>query len=188
MVEISLSGSGEGPGWVTAPGYSTAAFRLHVRVCWFCQVPRGGANFKVCDRLRGGGTGGLGSAWALRACAEQEGRRAESWGPGWCSAVGVRAPGARLRVGRTRGYGPSWMGGLIEVPVVFGPPQVWGVVSRRGLERWRPGGELQTFEDFAGDTGRHAGRQSGLLARQATSDPLPEPLSMFAPAGRGPAG
>jgi hypothetical protein len=25
MVEISLSGSGEGPGWVTAPGYSTAA-------------------------------------------------------------------------------------------------------------------------------------------------------------------
>ena len=26
MVEISLSGSGEGPGWGTAPGYSTAAF------------------------------------------------------------------------------------------------------------------------------------------------------------------
>ncbi len=26
MVAISLSGSGEGPGWVTAPGYSTAAF------------------------------------------------------------------------------------------------------------------------------------------------------------------
>ena len=26
MVEISLSGSGEGPGWVTAPGYSTAPF------------------------------------------------------------------------------------------------------------------------------------------------------------------
>jgi hypothetical protein len=25
MVEISLSGSGEGSGWVTAPGYSTAA-------------------------------------------------------------------------------------------------------------------------------------------------------------------
>ena len=25
MVEISLSGSGEGPGWATAPGYSTAA-------------------------------------------------------------------------------------------------------------------------------------------------------------------
>ena len=23
MLEISLSGSGEGPGWVTAPGYST---------------------------------------------------------------------------------------------------------------------------------------------------------------------
>jgi len=26
MVEISLSGSGEGPGWVTAPGYSTGPF------------------------------------------------------------------------------------------------------------------------------------------------------------------
>ncbi len=28
MVEISLYGSGEGPGWVTAPGYSTAPFSL----------------------------------------------------------------------------------------------------------------------------------------------------------------
>jgi len=28
MVEISLYGSGEGPGWVTAPGYSTPARRL----------------------------------------------------------------------------------------------------------------------------------------------------------------
>jgi hypothetical protein len=36
MVEISLSGSGEGPGWVTAPGYSTAPFSDHVRV----SVPR----------------------------------------------------------------------------------------------------------------------------------------------------
>jgi hypothetical protein len=26
MVEISLSGSGEGSGWATAPGYSTAGF------------------------------------------------------------------------------------------------------------------------------------------------------------------
>ena len=26
MVEISLSGSGEGPGWATAPGYSTESF------------------------------------------------------------------------------------------------------------------------------------------------------------------
>jgi len=26
MVEISLYGSGEGPGWVTAPGYSTSGF------------------------------------------------------------------------------------------------------------------------------------------------------------------
>ena len=27
MVEISLSGSGEGPGWATAPGYSTMGCR-----------------------------------------------------------------------------------------------------------------------------------------------------------------
>ena len=32
-----------------------------------------------------------------------------------------------------------------------------------------------------------AGRHSGLLARQATTDSFPEPLSMFAPAGRRPA-
>jgi hypothetical protein len=32
MVEISLSGSGEGPGWATAPGYSTAAFCFKDRV------------------------------------------------------------------------------------------------------------------------------------------------------------
>jgi hypothetical protein len=40
MVEISLSGSGEGPGWVTAPGYSTTAFWLHVRVRVLCQCAR----------------------------------------------------------------------------------------------------------------------------------------------------
>ena len=32
MVEISLSGSGEGPGWATAPGYSTAAFSAPPRL------------------------------------------------------------------------------------------------------------------------------------------------------------
>ena len=32
MVELSSSGSGEGPGWVTAPGYSTAAFFREVEV------------------------------------------------------------------------------------------------------------------------------------------------------------
>ena len=40
MVEISLSGSGEGPGWVTAPGYSTAALSPWVRVRGLCQIPR----------------------------------------------------------------------------------------------------------------------------------------------------
>jgi hypothetical protein len=31
MVENSLSGSGEGPGWATAPGYSTAGSVLPIR-------------------------------------------------------------------------------------------------------------------------------------------------------------
>ena len=40
MVEISLSGSGEGPGWATAPGYSTAALR--------------GSDKVRCDKFPGG--------------------------------------------------------------------------------------------------------------------------------------
>ena len=40
MVEISLSGSGEGPGWVTAPGYSTAAFLGNVRLGRYVVFPR----------------------------------------------------------------------------------------------------------------------------------------------------
>ena len=32
MVEISLSGSGEGPGWATAPGDSTVAFSAPPRL------------------------------------------------------------------------------------------------------------------------------------------------------------
>jgi para-nitrobenzyl esterase len=34
MVEISLSGSGEGPGWGTAPGYSTAPFCVGYGAAW----------------------------------------------------------------------------------------------------------------------------------------------------------
>ena len=45
MVAISLSGSGEGPGWVTAPGYSTAAFPVRPRsrnyVQWARAAPGG---------------------------------------------------------------------------------------------------------------------------------------------------
>jgi hypothetical protein len=37
MVEISLSGSGEGSGWVTAPGYSTAAFPVEAQVWARCR-------------------------------------------------------------------------------------------------------------------------------------------------------
>jgi hypothetical protein len=40
MVEISLSGSGEGPGWATAPGYSTAAFFAMPDNLGFCQLAR----------------------------------------------------------------------------------------------------------------------------------------------------
>ena len=43
MVEISQSGSGEGPGWATAPGYSTAAFSL--------AVPAGGLAARWKSRL-----------------------------------------------------------------------------------------------------------------------------------------
>ena len=39
MVEISLYGSGEGPGWVTAPGYSTAAFSPGPKY-ELCQIGR----------------------------------------------------------------------------------------------------------------------------------------------------
>jgi len=38
MVEISWSGSGEGSGWATAPGYSTAAFRSS-RSSMRCSLP-----------------------------------------------------------------------------------------------------------------------------------------------------
>jgi len=45
MVEISSSGSGEGPGWVTAPGYSTAAKfpgpMTRYSVDTACQAERG---------------------------------------------------------------------------------------------------------------------------------------------------
>jgi len=39
MVEISLSGSGEGPGWVTAPGYSTAALLRDAQELTFGRKP-----------------------------------------------------------------------------------------------------------------------------------------------------
>jgi hypothetical protein len=38
MVEISLSGSGEGPGWVIAPSYSTVWFSAMSDNPGFCQV------------------------------------------------------------------------------------------------------------------------------------------------------
>ena len=41
MVEISLSGSGEGSGWITAPGYSTGAFWRTRGVGWTCECGSG---------------------------------------------------------------------------------------------------------------------------------------------------
>ena len=51
MVEISLSGSGEGSGWVTAPGYSTTAIRCRRRsIEW-----RPGEAWIVHRRIESGG-------------------------------------------------------------------------------------------------------------------------------------
>jgi len=50
MVEISLSGSGEGPGWVTAPGYSTAAFFAGRPIRGALSIPfgdHGGGAYRV---------------------------------------------------------------------------------------------------------------------------------------------
>jgi len=51
MVEISLSGSGEGPGWVTAPGYSTAGKSITSDNQQFWQMDRRGGkcprNYRV---------------------------------------------------------------------------------------------------------------------------------------------
>lgn len=50
MVEISLSGSGEGPGWVTSRGYSTAGFRAIAQVVLL--RPRSGVtSTHLCFRL-----------------------------------------------------------------------------------------------------------------------------------------
>ena len=61
MVEISLSGSGEGRGWATAPGYSTAACAPDVRVRALCQTPTGsprrGYGSSLTRSVLGGATG-----------------------------------------------------------------------------------------------------------------------------------
>ena len=50
MVEISLSGSGEGPGWETAPGYSTAVLPVEssVRVV-ACLLEAHGQELEICE-------------------------------------------------------------------------------------------------------------------------------------------
>ena len=40
-MEISLSGSGEGSGWITAPGYSTGGFWRTRGVGWMCESGSG---------------------------------------------------------------------------------------------------------------------------------------------------
>jgi hypothetical protein len=54
MVEISLSGSGEGPGWVTAPGYSTAAFSLSLPITGDVSTPYEMPRGPVAGGPRGG--------------------------------------------------------------------------------------------------------------------------------------
>ena len=51
MVEISLSGSGEGSGWVTAPGYSTAGFPQHGPSRTLSGRPNSGAIWPDAGRL-----------------------------------------------------------------------------------------------------------------------------------------
>ncbi len=55
MVDISLSGSGEGPGWVTAPGYSTAPWGglSPERSAWGC-CPGDGRQRKPLPPVGGG--------------------------------------------------------------------------------------------------------------------------------------
>ena len=57
MVEISLSGSGEGPGWATAPGYSTRPFlgsdnTLSVRSLGLGLYAGGSSPCRECHRPR----------------------------------------------------------------------------------------------------------------------------------------
>ena len=53
MVEISLSGSGEGPRWATAPGYSTAPFSLStgLKGRLFALSSDGSANEEGCPDI-----------------------------------------------------------------------------------------------------------------------------------------
>jgi hypothetical protein len=51
MVETSLYGSGEGPGWATAPAYSTAAFWRNAQVWASSDREAWGAKGPPCGEL-----------------------------------------------------------------------------------------------------------------------------------------
>jgi hypothetical protein len=84
MVEISLSGSGEGPGWVTAPGYSTAAFSLSLSITGDVSTPYEMPRGPVAGRFQAAGVAGR---WAT-------GRRARCFAArGACRASGAVGTG-----------------------------------------------------------------------------------------------
>ena len=57
MVEISLSGSGEGPGWATAPGYSTAGFPAPpISTFLTTRVPPGLSRTAIVSYVKGDDT------------------------------------------------------------------------------------------------------------------------------------
>ncbi len=113
MVAISLSGSGEGPGWVTAPGYSTVAFSVPPLSTNMTISPRMGHPDPVQGRLAApanrlawqGYTGsvvfpqkGYYEIWAR--ATDRHGRAQPMLVPGWnpkgylnnaCHRVAVRA-------------------------------------------------------------------------------------------------
>jgi hypothetical protein len=114
MVEISLSGSGEGPGWATAPGYSTAAFLAPRPITSNPSNPYGepaagdfkllmsrGAGHRLACAMMGSGRGSPGERGAWD--------RASFRGAGGGRGRGEELGALRVVVG----------GGLIEVPVVI---------------------------------------------------------------------
>ena len=94
---ISSSGSGEGPGWVTAPGYSTAAFLEHVRGWMFWKAPRvarGGEMAGADDPTRTGDLLITSERIALRSSCQL----AKSPANPWTSGIRCRGSACSLLV------------------------------------------------------------------------------------------
>ena len=111
MVEISLSGSGEGPGWVTAPGYSTTAFLAARPIAGDRSSPYGEP---AAGRFQA--AGGAVRGWP-RMCAVRSGPLGERgrWG---LRRLGL--PGAGSMVEGLGALGVVVDDGLVEAPFVVG--------------------------------------------------------------------